>query len=269
MGEKIARVAYRFDTSPATYDFVSFLANVERARIEQGIDKFVLALVPGSRKWSDRDRVISDERLAWRTNELIPALATLLPSCISVIRGDFEKDQQTVSYLGAPYAFGAYLSGPEYMQSLLPFKYPYITLTVRQSWFQEGRDTQPLWNKLIPELGLPVVVVPDTEAEIEGIACGVDKGIKYVPAAFNTRLRFALYKKARLNLFMSNGPATLALYSDIFAECFGLYVPQYSTCNAAALTNCGLHDGRRVQNTRFHWGRDEDTILKTVRERLA
>lgn len=268
MSEKIARVAYRFDTAPATYDFVSWMALVERTRIEQGIDKVLIALVPGTRSWSDRDRVMSDARHTWRVNELIPALATLLPSCVGVVQGNPETDQQTVPYNAIPCAFGAYLAGPEYMRALVPFTGPYITLTVRQSWFQRVRDTKPRWNRLIPMLGLPVVVVPDTEAEMDGQPCVINVVPSYPAAAFNPALRFALYKKARLNLFTSGGPAALAMYSDLNAEVFGLCVPQYLTCAEKNLTDSGLTDGRLIQNTRLHWAADEDTILKAVKERL-
>lgn len=267
MSEKIARVPYRFDTSPATYDFVSWLALVERERIHQGLDKLLISLVPGNRDWSDRDKVISTAQHAWRVNELIPALATLLPSCIGVIQG-MSAEQQGVPYNIVPCAFGAYLAGPEYMQALVPFTEPYLTLTVRQSWFQFERDTQPLWNDLIPQFGLPVVVIPDTEAEMAGVACNITAGQRYVPAAFNTRLRFALYKKARLNLFTSGGPAALAMYSDLPAEVFGMYVPEYKTCAAENLINSGMPDGCVLQNTRVHWARDSETILSAVRDRL-
>ena len=268
MSEKIARVAYRFDTSPATYDFVSFLAIVEKLRKEQGIDKIVLALVSGKRDKSDRDKAISPSRRTWRMEVLIPALAGLLPSCAGVVHGNPETDKQTIPYSTVPCEYGAYLSCPEYFCSLIPFNEPYMTLTVRQSWFQPKRDTQPLWNTLIPTFGLPVVVVPDTEAEMDGAPCTITTGHKYSAAAFSPALRFALYKKARLNLFTSGGPMVLAAYSDLNAEAFGLYVPTYLTCAADSLINIGLRDGRTVQNTRFHWDCDADTILKSVKERL-
>ena len=268
MSEKIARVAYRLDKSPVTYDFLTFLALTEKLRREQGIDKIVLALVPGVRQWSAREAVMTDARRAWRSDVLLPDLATLLPSCIGVVRGDPAKDEQTIPYNVAPYPFGNYLDGPARMQALIPFSEIYITLTVRQSWFQPERDTQPLWNGLIPQLGLPVVVVPDTEAEMVGEPCRITVGKLYAAAAFNAGLRFALYRKARLNLFTSGGPLVMATYSDLPAEAFGLHVPQYQACGSDHLNQIGLHDGRQVQNTRFHWAQDSDTILTAVRERL-
>lgn len=176
MSEKIARVVYRFDTSNPTYDFVSWLALVERERLKTDIDGITLAFVPGRRQRSIRDMAISPERHAWRATELLPALASLLPSVIQVEQGNPALDKQVIPYTVTPYAYGAYLSGPAYMQALLPFTEPYITLTVRQSWFQPERDTQLVWNRLIPQLGLPVVVVPDTEAEMGGTPCGITAG---------------------------------------------------------------------------------------------
>jgi hypothetical protein len=268
MGEKIARVVYRFDESNATYDFVSWLAIVERARLQSPIEKFILALVPGRRYRSERDMAYRAERHTWRMTELIPALAGLLPSCIAVVQGDAATDKQVFPYTIMPYAFGAYLEGPAYLQALLPFSEPYITLTVRQSWFQPGRDTQLLWNELIPQLGLPVVVIPDTEAEMDGKACGITAGQRYTAAAFNPRLRFALYEKARLNLFTSGGPMLLALFSDLKAELFGLCVPGHPTCSPPHLTAAGLTDGRQIQNSRLQWDADADTILNAVKERV-
>jgi hypothetical protein len=268
MSEKIARVPYRFDTSPATYDFVSWLAIVEQLRVREGVDKVVVSLIPGRRDQSDRDRAISPERYSWRTNVLIPALASLLPSCIGVTIGK-DTEQQTVPYLIAPLPFGPYLRGPEYMLSLIPFNGDYLTLTVRQSWFQILCDTPSLWNELIPQFKLPVVVVPDTEAEMNGTPCRITAGRQYAAAAFDPRLRFALYKKARLNLFSANGPSSLALYSDLNAEIFGIHIPEYKTCAADHITKLGLVDGCTLQNTRIHWKGDRETILNAVEERLC
>ena len=269
MAEKIARVAYRFDASPATYDFVTWMAIVERARLEQGIDKIVIAFVPGTRDFSDRDKAISAGRHAWRSTELLPALTTLLPSCMGAVVGDPKTDQQTVPYLVNPFPFGAYLAGPAYMQDLIPFHKPYVTLTVRQSWFESDRDTTLIWNELIPQFGLPVVVVPDTEAMMDGIPCRITAGRLYPPAAMNPRLMFALYKKARLNLFTGSGCASLAYYSDVNAEVFGIHHPQYKICEATNLLRCGFVDGGTVQNTRSHWDANPDTILAAVKERLS
>lgn len=269
MSEKIARVAYRLDTSPATYDCLSFLAITEVARRASAVDKLVIAIVPGRRHLTERDHLMPSAIHTWRSEVLLPQLAMLLPSCCGVVRGDPATDQQTVPYITAPLPYGPHLVGPTYMQALLPFSEPYLTVTVRQSWLQLERNTAGWWNDLIPRLPLPVVVVPDTEASLAGHPCVVTAGTQYEPAAWNVALRFALYKKARLNLFTSGGPCMLAPYSDLHAEIFGLHVPQHPACTAVNLTKIGMLDGRVVQNTRFHWDQNADQIVNAVKERLT
>lgn len=262
-------VVYRLDKSPATFDFTNFLALCERYRIEHDHSGLVVAIRDGKREWSQRDRVISDEQVRWRVNNILAGVASLLPSCAGFTACEADA-QQSAPYLSSPLATDPILRAPGYLAPLLPFREPYVTLTVRQSWFESGRDTQPdVWNAIIPDLPLPVVVVPDTEAELAGQPCRITAGQLYPAAAMNLQVRMALYEGAKVNLFTSGGSQSLALYSSIPAECYGLHVREFPTCSEKALIQRGLADGRQINNSRVHWGRSADLIRATVRERLA
>ena len=78
--------------------------------------------------------------------------------------------------------------------------------------------------------GYSVVIIPDQEGPplYEG-----DWDV-YVPAAFDMRLRYALYEKARFNVVSANGPTSLLHFTDSPLLIFdqyrgGVYTPEMYT----------------------------------------
>lgn len=265
--DKYVQFNYDLKQSPPTYDFLTWLTIIDRLRREDRADGMVVRIIPGYRYKAVRDTKIGFSQREWRTKQLLPELCKLLPSVKYVILGETGVQEQ--KFLSWPYPFDAILKAPEYVHEFLPFQGDFITLTVRQSWNQLDRDTdQKTWCNVIDKLPLPVVVVPDTEAEMMGQQCMIPWGRYYTPAAFSPLLRMALYEKAKLNLFTSGGPMMMAAYSNVNAEVFGLRVESVSACSAPYLVHCGLTDGLRVHNTVFHWNALPEQILGAVKQRL-
>ncbi|HZS57531.1 MAG TPA: hypothetical protein VFA65_24235 [Bryobacteraceae bacterium] len=90
----------------------------------------------------------------------------------------------------------------------------YITITLREAdhwsernsrlndWYQFGRYLEGVGEK--------VVVVRDTSKAFESF-----RGLKTCPeASVNLEDRLALYDEAKMNFFVSNGPVSLAVFSD-------------------------------------------------------
>lgn len=269
MLDRTPLVHYDYDLkkSPPTYDFLTWLVLMDDRRQANNADKMRIRLVHGDRYVTERDCTIGPARREWRIRHLLPELCKLMPSVESVSVG--MAGGQEVGFNSSPYPFKAALVAPSYAHSLLPFQGDFITLTVRQSWTQTDRDTnQKTWCDVMEKMPLPVVVVPDTEAERIGQPCIIPFGKRYAPAAFSPTLRMALYEKAKLNLFTSGGPMMMAAFSNVNAEVFGLRVESVRSCGEPWLEVCGLLDGRRVQNTVFHWNALPEQIIRIVKARL-
>ena len=264
----LKRVDYSLACSPPTYDFLTVLAAAARDTApDVGL---IVNIMDGKRNWAERDTVIAPACKAWRQKQLFPGLCELVPAVEQVVFDILPALGQSIEYVTHPYVFSPVFRAPNYAVASLPKLEPYITFTVRQSWFQAARDTHgPTWDAVIKALPLPVVVVPDTEATMARQECSVSAGSQYVPAAFSPALRMALYEGAVLNLFTTGGPMMLAPHSNIKAECFGLHVEGVKSCKPDTLTRLGLTDGRVVGSTRFHWGVDRDMALAAVKERLT
>lgn len=89
-----------------------------------------------------------------------------------------------------------------------------VTITLRESCYWTHRNSQLAeWIQFALDLkrsGERVIFVRDTERADEQL-----DGFETCPlASTNLLARFALYENAKANLFVSNGPATLALYGS-------------------------------------------------------
>jgi hypothetical protein len=89
-----------------------------------------------------------------------------------------------------------------------------VTITLRESSYWTHRNSNlAAWVQFAIDLkkaGERVIFVRDTEKADEQI-----DGFETCPiASSNILARFALYENSKANLFVSNGPATLALYGS-------------------------------------------------------
>ncbi len=91
---------------------------------------------------------------------------------------------------------------------------PPVTITLREAGNWEHRNSDlSAWYRFALNLrafGERVVFIRDTAKAFEPIA-----GFETAPeASLDLGARMAMYQSARANLFVANGPATLAIYSD-------------------------------------------------------
>ncbi len=246
-------VAYDLAKSPATFDMIDFLVNVERERRARGEDSISLSFVLGDRASSQRDIAFSYERKQWRIQSLLAQFPPLLPSITRTVMGGEGK--QEISY-HHPLGFEPIFKAPEYAMSAVSeyvrFGKHYVTITLRDSDFQQDRNSNVAeWVKVadwLAEQGSEVVFVPDTEAVLAGVMPDVGKHRCYIPAAMNQSLRLALYEFAMLNCFTSGGPLTLAMWSS--APCL-LTKLTHAACTGDEMAAIGY--GEQDMPEAFKW----------------
>lgn len=91
-----------------------------------------------------------------------------------------------------------------------------VTLTLREYAHQKSRNSSLLeWGKFLHSLDVSkyfVVIIRDTEKINEKRPDGWENFNFYDAAAISVALRISLYEAADINLFCSNGPASLVAY---------------------------------------------------------
>lgn len=210
------RVCYNVSTGPACYDFIAWLIIAEMNRIRQGAPA---PLKVGFRMVDSEDERARHEkfRKAFYANVIKPSLAFVGavedPSCESapeIERYTFSpiveaaKQGEAVPMLRPSQAA---LDTMGYVRELGA-----VTITLREADYWEFRNSNvPEWIKFARWLvsqGETVVFVRDTARADEPL-----DGFPICPqASRDLDMRLALYESARCNLFVSNGPFSLALF---------------------------------------------------------
>jgi len=139
---------------------------------------------------------------------------------------------------------------------------PFVTVSIRDSDVQVERNSnQAEWAKVchyLQMMGYRVVVVPDTEALLQGKPCPVWHDLCPV-AAINVDLRMALYELSQFSLFTSGGPFNLGVWDELVNYAvFKLRCDGIRGCKEELLTLIGLEDGSNRGEHREHWW-GEDT----------
>jgi len=238
---------YDLKHAPVTFDFLSFLAVADCTRQLMGHDGIDLYIVAGEyRQWSARDMETSDAEKEWRIYGILLESTKLLPSIQSV---HITRERPSVYDFPAQYHDTGevpYLPKdvvPLYEQGADPlcFKAPAfaeeitppcdVTLTLRTSrHFPERNVDLDEWYKFHQHLksqGKTVLVIPDQEDPGEWQKYDWKA---YLPAAYDIRLRFALYEQAEMNYCSANGPCAGLFYSNapysLFDSTRGVFSPE-------------------------------------------
>jgi hypothetical protein len=94
---------------------------------------------------------------------------------------------------------------------------PVVTISLRESDFEPERNSDAAsWVRVaqwLEDKGFMPVIVPDTEALLNGAGEWRGTGAVCHPAALNLELRAALYAESHLNLMLSGGNAFLCVLS--------------------------------------------------------
>jgi hypothetical protein len=299
---------YDLDVNPITFDFSWFLIGAEMAARHAGKAGFRLIVVPGTRdglreEIAEYDRLVDATNRRWRIDNLLLPLAGLSPACNAVVvcasRAEAEVHIAAAKALYPPHystlfprAFDyadfvkiadrpgcfsglkAPLQGRRYLEDWLDRHVRgrrLITATLRSYNYQPSRNSDlAAWSRFLRNLDRSLyapVIVPDTNQAFEQMAEFVD-----VPAmgeaAWNIGLRMALYEMAYANLFVNNGPATLAQLNPSCNYLFTkIIVPDCEQASEEFLRERGFIPGqspRFATATQIWWWHD-DTVVHLER----
>ena len=269
---------YDLAVQPITHDFLFWLMRVEEIRSTTGIEKipieFRLSESGSFRERTTRDFQLSDERKFWRLHNLLVPLAWRLPSVesVSVIPAGGRDAIKIDIFKNAFKNPLAPLRASEAAKAAINALYPerFVTFSERNSDVQPLRNSNnEQWQKVctyLQQKGYRVVVVPDTEAYMQG------RGGMYWDdvcpiAAINVDLRLALYELSQFSLFTSGGPFNLGVWDDrVNYAVFKLYCDGIQTCSKEFLTKLGIEDGSNKGTYRQHWWGDDnaDFVISTI-----
>lgn len=205
-------VCYNLANGPLGFDFLVWLVDAEMTRRREN--------APGPLKvafWLGRDaedRINQDRRRSWLDNVFRPLLPML---------GAVEDSTAMLGRSKAVFVthdiVAAAKAGEAVPQLSLPGRRthkprPYVTITLRESSHWPHRNSNlPAWLQFAAHLeknGERVVFVRDTERADEPLEGFMTSSF----ASRNMRARHELYERSKANLFVSNGPAALALFGN-------------------------------------------------------
>ena len=202
---------YSVVNGPLGFDFLVWLVDAEMIRLREG--------APGPLKiglWCGADPQVTlnrEYRAHWRNAVFRPALALI---------GAVEDDAAVYGWRNENYTSRDICAGARRGERVPLFKARRprrvppgtVTITLREADHWPHRNSNfEAWHRFACRLrdeGRHVIFVRDTakaREEIEGFA--TDQ-----LASTDLDARMALYERADANLFVSNGPATLAIFSD-------------------------------------------------------
>jgi len=206
-------VCYNVTSSPLSFDFATWLMTMEMRRIKMG-GKAPLKVgfwfgrdgKSGLTGMPDREQMLN--KVCRPVIDLLGAKED--PKAVNGYNIDFFSYKHLVDDCksGTPV--------PKLKtKTKLKLKPGYVTITLREASYWPHRNSKlDEWlrfAKYLEDKGERVIFVRDTAKADEPI-----KGFQTFPqAAKDLNIRMALYQGAKTNLFVANGPLTLALFSDV------------------------------------------------------
>lgn len=237
----VLTAVYDLRTGPIAYDFVTWLV---RARLEQQrakAEQLHVVLLPNlgglgdfARHWGSHDA----EDTRWRLwNIVMPACALANATVTLAPTRDTEQLPEPLWYdPGKSHLLGPLVQAaregeriPQLAPSVAAQRYAnrwardghLVTITLRHNNPTDGRDSSDAWLPFVTWLRarhFTPVIVPDT-AHVLRYAEGC-------LAALSIDLRAALYRVARMNCFVNNGPLVLAWHTGAPYIAFNAALPE-------------------------------------------
>ena len=145
-----------------------------------------------------------------------------------------------------------------------------LCITLRQYKFDPQRNSNMLaWEAFLDRVDqkkYSVVVIPDTDQFSRSDSRLLREHVMFTPACFDVDLRFALYERAFLNMFVNNGPGTVAgLNPKIRFLKFKLLAPNVPHCTKEFLLELGYEIGKSPEYMnkfqKWVWNDDDSEIL--------
>jgi hypothetical protein len=262
---------YDLRNAPSTFDFGTFLVVCSQMAQMHGRDSINVTIRAGMyRSKTDRDKLVSEPEKEWRILSILLQLCSLVPM-VKTYTVDYlpPLDFQETEPLPVPYQASwvsaawfqrdvspQVMKAPTYAKTLVPDKCD-VTLTLRQSKTFKDRNPASLddWHRVYLELkrrGLVVRVVPDVEDILHDQKYAEHDWMPdvFTPAAWDMRIRLALYENTSLNIGSANGPVAIMAYTKdckylMFDNLRGGWTPEkwaemHGTKPGGQLPWCGL-----------------------------
>lgn len=239
------RAVYDLDVAPGSFDFMCSMLNVENYRAMNGFTRVHVHLKPGSKDgFRPVDAIdVGHEQKNLMLNNVVRPLVRMfgmqevgtMPDP-NVIVGAIEvPGDGVVAFAYSPRfsvehfhetgklpVYQASARARQWADMTFPVRPYVITLREAAHWPQRNSDVAE-WLKFAATLDGPVVFVRDTataDDPMEAVTCPL--------ASRDLDKRLALYRRARMNFFVTNGPAGLAWYTrDIPYLCLFKDAPGY------------------------------------------
>jgi len=200
-----SKVVYNAANLTLGYDFLAWLVGCEMRKHSLGIDKPLKVAV------SYGTTTVNNYGKMMRNEVVLPLIKMIGAEYVSESEiGTDAMWPPTSCFLEAVEFHNDGIPAPEFRtDKKSPFEGEYVTITLREAthWPQRNADLHE-WRRIarwLREHGETVVFVRDTEKAEETIG----QYPTCPEASTNLETRAALYRDAKCNLFMSNGPATL------------------------------------------------------------
>lgn len=238
---------YDLNSNAITFDFSFFLIGAELFSRRNGKNSFVVWFARrnnDSEKNETYNSIVDESSVKWRFENVVLPLINLCPACIgySVLPEMADISEAIKGKLVYPDLYdGKYIPGMDYREIFLSARQgkfvglrasvqgiryiqswkeannltgQIVTITIRQYGYDVSRNSNiDEWVKfaeLIKVKGMTPVFIPDTDGCFERDH-RLDGFIVFRDPCWNLGLKMALYEKASLNFFVSNGPASIAI----------------------------------------------------------
>lgn len=304
-GERPSEVTCFYDlfNSPATYDFVVFLALAEQYRKSMRVKNLKIVVVAGPNNGFRDDLLppLDPEHRKQMLWGIVLASCRLVPSVSSVVfaanrheaglheNGYVFPSKYTVDQPFQYYGFFRLVNGFEGDRYFSCFRAPKdsldyvdkwispktITITLRESTYVTDRNSDlEEWKKAARDLeimGYRVIFIRDTEKAYEDIEGFETNHV----AAYDICVRMALYERSCVNLFVGNGPFTMAVLDDHCKSLtFGVCRENVRTLSSDDWTRRGFPVGSQLRhiyaNHRIVWELDKaEYIVREVSDFLG
>lgn len=227
------RAIYDLKSAPVTFDILGFLALVDCLRQYEKRERIDLTiLMDGFRMTNQRELTTSEGEKRWRIEGILLQCVATCPAVKDLTITDqlpaknfhfpFEYPTGRTPYnpkgLILPFKHGVKpnecLTAPPFARASVPRSD--VTLTIRSARNFSQRNVEladwVAFHKYLHGKGYKVTVIPDQENP-DTYSFDWD-GDVYVPAAFDMRLRMAVYEMSRMNIGSCHGPFTSLFYTN-------------------------------------------------------
>ncbi len=295
------KVLYDMRFAPVTFDFTTFLVVCDCLRQLEGFKILDITIrADGFRQKSTKDGLVQTPEKEWRVKSVLLDSCDLLPTAVNV-RVIRDPRQVSPDSFHVPVNYQAIVTGKAMYPYLLKDVHPlyerganpvvltapdhakhlmnstlgsgYVTLTLRTSNHLTKRNIDlEQWYKFycyLVEKGHKVYVIPDFEDLFAERLCQEYDWDLFLPAAFDQRLRLALFEGALMNFATSGGSAAMMIYSNAPYAVFDFINDTYSI-NQVSKLQLGLAVGESCpwaqENQGYFWDKSTFEYLVSAYE---